>query len=112
MKGFEFFKKQYDERHQVMVERINPQYPDGTYEFVHIAWQYFFGDAKADGWFRVNGIDDIEWMYEQKYMRKIERSSWEARQRGQQYYAALTIKGLKHLYKNYIKPEYEASKVQ
>ena len=76
MKGFEFFKKQYDERHQVMVERINPQYPDGTYEFVHIAWQYFFGDAKADGWFRVNGIDDIEWMYEQKYMRKIERSSW------------------------------------
>ena len=104
----EFFKKQYDEA----IERgagtkyvccINQETaPKGSWEWVKISADYFFGGAYQPQFEKV-GItaEQLNEAKEKGFLKYKYYSNWQARQPGQQDVWQLTSKGLKALYKAY-----------
>lgn len=104
----EYFKKQYDEA----IEKgagttkcccINQKTaPKGSWEWVKIAADYFFGGAYQQQ-FEKAGItrEQLNEAKEKGYMKYKYYSNWQARQLGQTDVWQLTNKGLKILYKSY-----------
>lgn len=98
MTTFEYFKNQYDERHDYAVKCINSEIEIDSYHFVEIAWKNFFGCTVTDNFFNINGVDDTQEMIYTGYLKKREDHSWKARQLGRDHMVALTAKGLKKFY--------------
>ena len=100
MTVFEFFKKQYDSKHDYLVKCINPEIPVDSFKFVQIAWRNFFGGTvDVDPWFCINGTEDTREMFEAGYLKKWDDTSWAARHSGTNRHVALNAKGLKAFYK-------------
>lgn len=100
MTTFEFFKEQYDKKHDYMVKCINKEIPVDSFHFVQVAWRNVFGGTcKVDPWFNIIGVDDTKEMRELGYLKVWDDNSWMARQSGTSRHVALTAKGLKAFYK-------------
>ena len=100
MTVFEFFKNQYDSKHDYLVKCINPEIPVDSFKFVQVAWKNFFGGtADVDPWYNIDGTEDTNEMFEAGYLKKWDDTSWKARQTGTSRHVALNAKGLKAFYK-------------
>ena len=96
MTTFEFFKTQLDEAVTLgLTDRINPEIEPGTYKWVEVCADWFFGGA----WdYQMKDVTDITEMREQKYLKVIEYSNWKARHLGKTRKYALTNSGIKAFY--------------
>ena len=104
----EFFKNQYDE---AIAKGAGTKYvccinqetaPKGSWEWVKISADYFFGGAYQPQFEKV-GItaEQLNEAKEKGFLKYKYYSNWQARQLGQQDVWQLTNKGLKALYKAY-----------
>lgn len=94
MTAFEYFKKQYDENHEEMVERIRKDIPIDSFHFVEVASKCCFGGTTdVDAWFNIKGVEDMKEMFEQKFLDK-----WDGYDRKR--HVTLTKKGLRAFYKS------------
>ena len=96
MTTFEFFKARLDEAvEKGLTGRINPDIKPGTYKWVKVCADWFFGGA----WdYQMKEVTDIAKMREQKLLKVMEYSNWRARQLGQTRKYALTNKGIRAFY--------------
>lgn len=100
MTTFEFFKQQYDEKHDYLVKCINPEIPVDSFRFVEVAWKWCFGGTtKVDRYYNIIGVDDTQQMRAEKMLKTWSESNWEARMTKTDLHVALTKKGLKAFYK-------------
>ena len=101
MTTFEFFKAQLDEAvEKGLTNRINPEIKPGSFKWVKVCADWFFGGA----WdYQMKGVTDIAEMRAQGFLKVMEYSNWKARQLGQTRKIALTNKGLREFYKVMIK---------
>lgn len=100
MTTFEFFKDQYDKKHDYLVECIHKDIPVDSFHFVEVAAKVAFGGTvKVDPWYNIIGVDDTKEMFAQGYLKKWDDGSWYARHAGTSRHVALTVKGLKAFYK-------------
>ncbi len=97
MTTFEFFKNQLDEAvEKGLTSRINPQIKPGSFKWVKVCADWFFGDA----WdYQMKDVTNIAEMREQGFLKVMEYSNWKARQLGQTRKYALTNQGIKEFYK-------------
>lgn len=103
----EFFHNQFHEAVSkgagtTKVCKISEDIPSGSFEWVKIASDYFFGGAYQPT-LLASGItiEQLCQAKEQGYLKYKYYSNWQARQLRQTDYWALTRKGLKALYKSY-----------
>ncbi len=102
MTTFEFFKAQLDDAvAKGFTEQINPEIKPGTYKWVKVCSDWFFGGA----WdFQMKEVTDIAEMREKKFLKVMEYTNWTARQLGHTKKIALTNAGVKEFYKQMIEP--------
>lgn len=100
MTVFEYFKKQYDENHEYIAERINPEIPVDSFKFVKVAYENFFGGTtEVDSMYNIFGVSDTQEMLQLCYVRKWDDNSWLAKQKNSTRHISLTLKGLREFYK-------------
>ena len=97
MTTFEFFKAQLDDAVAAgYTARINPEIKPGSFKWVKVCADWFFGGA----WdYQMTDVPDIAEMREQKLLKMMEYSNWKARQLGQTRKYALTNQGIRAFYK-------------
>ena len=100
MTTFEYFKKKYDDNHDLFVKRINPEIKVDSYKFVKLVWENFWGGTvEVDKHYNIIGVDDTKEMLNLGYLERWDDNSWKAKQLGADRHIALTLKGLKAIYK-------------
>ena len=102
MTAFEFFKAQLDEAvEKGLTNRINPEIKPGSFKWVQVCADWWFGGA----WdYQMKEVTDIREMREKGLLKVMEYSNWRARQLGQTRKIALTNKGIREFYRIYYKP--------
>ena len=105
MTTFEFFKAQLDDAIAAgYTARINPEIKPGSFKWVQVCADWWFGGA----WdYQMKEVTDIREMREQGFLKVMEYSNWRARQLGQTRRIALTKKGIREFYRVYYKPRKE-----
>lgn len=97
MTTFEFFKNQLDKAvEDGLTAQINPEIKPGSYKWVKVCADWFFGGA----WdYQMKDVTDIAEMLDQKLLKVWEYSNWQNRMLGQTRHISLTVKGIKAFYK-------------
>ncbi len=100
MTTFEFFKAQLDDAvEKGLTRRIDPEIKPGTYKWVRVCGNWFFGGA----WdYQMKEVTDIDEMREKKFLKVMEYTNWKARNLGQTRKIALTNAGLREFCKKMI----------
>ena len=103
MTAFEFFKAQLDEAVAAgYTARINPEIKPGTFKWVKVCADWWFGGT----WdYQMKEVTDIREMKAAGFLKIMEYSNWKARQLGQTRKIALTNAGLWEFYRTYYKPQ-------
>ena len=100
MTTFEFFKAQLDEAvAKGYTDQINPEIKPGTYRWVKVCSEWFFGGA----WdYQMKDVTDLKEMLDQKLLKVREYSNWQNRMLGQTRHISLTVKGVRAFYQTII----------
>ena len=97
MTTFEFFKAQLDDAvAKGYTDQINPEIKPGTYRWVKVCSEWFFGGAWE---YQMKDVTDLKEMLDQKLLKVREYSNWQNRMLGQTRHTSLTVKGVKAFYK-------------